>query len=265
MEINGIVKNKYGTTEYWDSQTTLIPKRGEIVVYSDGIENNAPAIKVGDGKNLLNNLPLLGIDYITEQGELDFSKTRCCETDKGIIWNYRIWASGNVELYGYSDSLLWESTSKQDGILYCSTDGAFFRYPIGLFCSKSSLPVAQIAFNASNYGGRYASPRDMSNWGCGALVFSSADTKIQGRFYVSVFGKRGKLIEVNSTDWTEEKDELVIPLTTGLYMEKVLLSDGITQQITTNGNAVFKITSNSDYPLDQDAKFFESVYCCYAN
>ena len=56
---------RYDTTESWNSNPEFVPKRGEIIVYSDydsyiddqGETHYIPGIKVGDGNTLLTDLP----------------------------------------------------------------------------------------------------------------------------------------------------------------------------------------------------------------
>ena len=51
------------TTEEWDLQITYIPKRGDIIIYSDyGNLNgqNVPGIKIGDGLAYVVDLPFVG-------------------------------------------------------------------------------------------------------------------------------------------------------------------------------------------------------------
>lgn len=58
-----------GNSAYWDSQRLYIPKRGEIVVYTDyattvryGQRVKVPNIKIGDGTAYLIDLPFVGDD-----------------------------------------------------------------------------------------------------------------------------------------------------------------------------------------------------------
>lgn len=54
----------YGTSSYWDAQTSLISQAGYVYIYSDyqtatvnGETYNVPAIKVGDGSSYLIDIP----------------------------------------------------------------------------------------------------------------------------------------------------------------------------------------------------------------
>ena len=56
----------YGTTSYWDAQTSLVGKAGYIYIYSNhqtvtinGEIYNVPAIKIGDGSSYLIDIPFL--------------------------------------------------------------------------------------------------------------------------------------------------------------------------------------------------------------
>jgi hypothetical protein len=57
----------YGTTEYWNSRIGFIPKEGTIIIYEDAetVEENGatkvlPALKIGTGRDLVQDLPFLG-------------------------------------------------------------------------------------------------------------------------------------------------------------------------------------------------------------
>ena len=61
----GLAKITIDTVERWSHRTTYIPKKGEIVIYSDrrvvsGVPY--PGIKVGDGSAYVVDLPFLGDD-----------------------------------------------------------------------------------------------------------------------------------------------------------------------------------------------------------
>jgi hypothetical protein len=59
-----------GTTAYWNEHLSFIPKRGEIIIYTDhgtiedryGSTINVPGVKVGDGSAYLVDLPFAGDD-----------------------------------------------------------------------------------------------------------------------------------------------------------------------------------------------------------
>lgn len=62
---------RYGKTVDWDSDLSFIPKKGQIIVYSDrGKMNNGeqevdvPGFKVGDGLAYLVDLPFVGDDQV---------------------------------------------------------------------------------------------------------------------------------------------------------------------------------------------------------
>lgn len=82
----------YGTTEYWNSQPTIISTKGAVYVYSDHSKDSEgkdiPGIKIGDGTSYLIDMPFTDDNYakhisdsvihITQQ-ERDFwnNKVRC--------------------------------------------------------------------------------------------------------------------------------------------------------------------------------------------
>ena len=54
---------KKDTSENWSKAKNFIPKENEVIVYTD-LEKK----KIGDGKNLLNNLPFIDLDFFIVDG-----------------------------------------------------------------------------------------------------------------------------------------------------------------------------------------------------
>lgn len=54
---------KKDTSENWSKAKNFIPKENEVIVYTD-LEKK----KIGDGKNLLNDLPFIDLDFFTIDG-----------------------------------------------------------------------------------------------------------------------------------------------------------------------------------------------------
>ena len=53
---------KKDTSENWDKAKNFIPKKGEIIIYTDLSSNN---LKIGDGKTKINDLSfLINYEYI---------------------------------------------------------------------------------------------------------------------------------------------------------------------------------------------------------
>jgi hypothetical protein len=48
--MNSRIQHKHDITENWDKAVNFIPKAGEIIVYDDGMGNDRPAVKIGDGE-----------------------------------------------------------------------------------------------------------------------------------------------------------------------------------------------------------------------
>lgn len=61
-KIKSRIQLKYDTLENWEKATNFIPKKGEICIYSD-----VPALKVGDDETLINDLPFIGDELISEE------------------------------------------------------------------------------------------------------------------------------------------------------------------------------------------------------
>ena len=54
---------KKDTSENWSKAKNFIPKENEVIVYTD-LEKK----KIGDGKNLLNDLPFIDLDFFIVDG-----------------------------------------------------------------------------------------------------------------------------------------------------------------------------------------------------
>ncbi|MBR3550450.1 MAG: hypothetical protein IKO09_00430 [Bacteroidales bacterium] len=88
---------RYNTKAYWTAHGTLIPKEAEIIVYTDagivtvdGVPKYLPAIKIGDGRSYLADLPFLG-EY-EAQVMLDHlnDNTRHITQQERERWNHKL-------------------------------------------------------------------------------------------------------------------------------------------------------------------------------
>ena len=61
-QFNSRMQQKIDTAENWGKATNFVPKKGEIIVYSDGGGVGVPKIKVGDGTTKVGNLKFITID-----------------------------------------------------------------------------------------------------------------------------------------------------------------------------------------------------------
>lgn len=68
--INARILARRDTTANWNSHPSIIPMRGEVIIYTDhsqitdefGDTVNVPGIKIGDGNAYLIDLPFVGAD-----------------------------------------------------------------------------------------------------------------------------------------------------------------------------------------------------------
>lgn len=60
--LNTRMQQKIDTTENWGKAVNFVPKKGEIIVYSDGGGAGVPKIKVGDGTTKVGSLKFITID-----------------------------------------------------------------------------------------------------------------------------------------------------------------------------------------------------------
>ena len=54
--LNTRIQNKCDTTANWEKATNFVPKKGEIIIYSDGGGTGIPKMKVGDGATKVGSL-----------------------------------------------------------------------------------------------------------------------------------------------------------------------------------------------------------------
>lgn len=66
-QLNTRIMQKIDTTANWAKATNFVPKKGELIVYSDGGGSDIPKMKVGDGSTKVGNLKFLKGDgeYLT--------------------------------------------------------------------------------------------------------------------------------------------------------------------------------------------------------
>ena len=64
-QFNSRMQQKIDTTANWGKATNFVPKKGEIIVYSDGGGIGVPKIKVGDGATVVGSLKFLVDGNIT--------------------------------------------------------------------------------------------------------------------------------------------------------------------------------------------------------
>lgn len=136
------IQNKIDLTANWEKATNFIPKKGEIIVYSDGGGTGIPKMKVGDGTTKVGSLkfadegqylPLAG-------GKLTGPLSR-----GAITMNSQ---SGSGSDYGY-DSLIFYKTSV--GATTSNAKVAFqYRIPIGT--SSGTMRVVAPEFEGKLIG-----------------------------------------------------------------------------------------------------------------
>lgn len=96
-EISGGAAIHYGTTAYWDSQSTLIGENNHIYVYTDyttitsnGETKNVPNIKIGDGNAYLIDNPFIttSVEQLINLHIND--TTQHITAEERTIWNNKI-------------------------------------------------------------------------------------------------------------------------------------------------------------------------------
>lgn len=68
-QFNGRIIQKHDSETNWNKATNFIPKAGEIIIYDTDETHTEPRIKIGDGTNVVGNLPFF-VPYLTND-EID--------------------------------------------------------------------------------------------------------------------------------------------------------------------------------------------------
>ena len=87
-----------GTTAFWQSKSTYIPKKGEFVVYTDhttknnpdGSTTNIPAIKVGDGLAYVVDLPFTDDGLSAALDDHIEDQVRHVTLQERLFWNAKL-------------------------------------------------------------------------------------------------------------------------------------------------------------------------------
>lgn len=88
----------YDTTAAWNMQPDLIPKRGDIYVYSDkatiydavGNPTLVPGIKIGDGTSYLIDMPFAGNEIIYALIQHTSNNVRHITAEERTFWNNKV-------------------------------------------------------------------------------------------------------------------------------------------------------------------------------
>ena len=100
------------TTAHWNSQTTFVPQKGAIIIYSDyaTVDNqNVPNVKIGDGLAYVVDLPFVSDDLRqTVLNHISDSTIHITATER-TSWNNKV--TCDVELISGTDYNLLFSTN----------------------------------------------------------------------------------------------------------------------------------------------------------
>lgn len=93
------VRNPFSnTTEYWNAHSTIIPKKGDIYIYTDGssfVDDNdqtvlVPLIKIGTGDEYLGLLPFVGEDESRRLTAHINDNVRHITAEERASWNNKV-------------------------------------------------------------------------------------------------------------------------------------------------------------------------------
>lgn len=106
------MQQKIDTVANWAKATNFVPKKGEIIVYSDGSGVGVPKIKVGDGTTVVGSLKFLEADKTLTATEIETAlgykpeeETPKAQTDTATLGTELISSNGWILGTGWSGNL----------------------------------------------------------------------------------------------------------------------------------------------------------------
>lgn len=110
--LNTRIQNKCDLTANWEKATNFVPKKGEIIIYSDGGGVGIPKMKVGDGTTVVGSLKFIesdkslsATDIETVLGYKPEEETPKAQTDTAALGTELISSNGWILGTGWSGNL----------------------------------------------------------------------------------------------------------------------------------------------------------------
>ena len=155
------IQNKCDTTANWAKATNFVPKKGEIIVYSDGGGTGVPKMKVGDGTTVVGSLKFITatvpdasdtVSGIVNTGEQTFGGNKTFQKTLRVVdsmGNPPSIALGRTDssssyLFLYPDSLNFGTINNSGG----SSTGASLKFSLHTIECYGSF----VSYNSSSLG-----------------------------------------------------------------------------------------------------------------
>ncbi len=163
-------QQKIDTTANWAKATNFIPKKGEIIVYSDGGGTGIPKIKVGDGTTVVGNLKFLVDGNIT----WDASQNAAFPASLYITNNLTLKGNFLIQKDSYPQMLFQnKDQSKTLSLLYSNTTtGDYADVILRVYSSASESYNYKFAMDGTLTAKKFNGPATS------ALELSSTDPKL---------------------------------------------------------------------------------------
>ena len=101
-------------TEYWEEHSTYVPKKGEIIVYSDGetttVEGqmvDVPKVKIGTGNDYVGQLPFVGQHTSDTLDEHIADAVRHITSTERALWNSKLNISASQAEHYVNETLIF--------------------------------------------------------------------------------------------------------------------------------------------------------------
>lgn len=169
--LNTRIQNKIDTTANWAKATNFVPKKGEIIVYSDGGGTGIPKMKVGDGTTKVGSLKFI-IATVPDASD----------TVSGIVNTGEQTFGGNKTFKGYTRFI---------------TGGASSGHGIAMGTADSSSPYMYLDKDTLGFGIQNASGGSTQT----RLTFSNNQIEVRGAI-VSSTSNPYKNLGSSDSPWT---------------------------------------------------------------
>lgn len=164
-QFNSRMQQKIDTTVNWGKATNFVPKKGEIIVYSDGGGVGVPKIKVGDGTTVVGSLKFITGDVPEASETVSGIVNTGSQTFAGIkTFTNSVWVGGilGINRDNYPQILIRNADESKNLLQFFSTttDGSYSNAILRVYSSESEYEHFQFnndgTLTAKKFNGKLA-------------------------------------------------------------------------------------------------------------